>query len=97
MNGNKKVGIGFICYGCSLTQFQKNVFFASVNNLLDEVFKTGGFEQGRNANYRELRNDKALDTPVFGSKYWYGRGATYFLNVNIPYKSRFYMIKHQKK
>lgn len=59
--------------------------FASVNNLLDEEFKTGGFEQGRNANYRELRDDKALDTPVFGSKYWYGRGATYFLNVNYRF------------
>ena len=60
-------------------------FFASVNNLLDEVYKTGGFEQGRNANFRQLRDDKALDTPVFGSKYWYGRGTTYFLNVNIRF------------
>ena len=60
-------------------------FFASVNNLLDEVYKTGGFEQGRNANYRELRADKALDKPVFGSKYWYGRGATYFLNLNVRF------------
>jgi hypothetical protein len=59
--------------------------FASINNLLDEVYKTGGFEQGRNANYRELRDDKALDTPVFGSKYWYGRGATYFLNLNVRF------------
>jgi len=60
-------------------------FFASVNNLLDEVYKTGGFEQGRNANFRQLRDDKALDTPVFGSKYWYGRGTTYFLNINIRF------------
>lgn len=60
-------------------------FFASVNNLLDEVYKTGGFEQGRNANYRELRDDKALGTPVFGPKYWYGRGATYFLNLNVRF------------
>ncbi|MDG1730989.1 MAG: carboxypeptidase-like regulatory domain-containing protein [Algibacter sp.] len=59
--------------------------FASVNNLLDEVFKTGGFEQGRNANYRELRDDKSLNTQVFGSKYWYGRGATYFLNLNYSF------------
>ncbi|SFZ89760.1 TonB-dependent Receptor Plug Domain [Flaviramulus basaltis] len=59
--------------------------FASINNLLDEVYKTGGFEQGRNANYRELRDDKALDTPVFGSKYWYGRGTTYFLNLNVRF------------
>lgn len=60
-------------------------FFASINNLLDEVYKTGGFEQGRNANYRELRDDKALDRPVFGSKYWYGRGTTYFLNLNVRF------------
>ncbi|KAB1069827.1 TonB-dependent receptor [Tamlana haliotis] len=59
--------------------------FASINNLLDATYKTGGFEQGRNANYRELRDDKALDTPVFGPKYWYGRGATYFLNLNISF------------
>ncbi|VAV82977.1 Thiamin-regulated outer membrane receptor Omr1 [hydrothermal vent metagenome] len=60
-------------------------FFASVNNLLDQVYKTGGFEQGRNANFRQLRDDKALDTPVFGSKYWYGRGTTYFLNLNFRF------------
>jgi len=60
-------------------------FFASVNNLLDEVYKTGGFEQGRNANFRQLREDKALGTPVFGSKYWYGRGTTYFVNVYLRF------------
>ncbi len=59
--------------------------FASVNNLLNEIYKTGGFEQGRNANYRELRDDKALETPVFGSKYWYGRGTTYFVNLNLRF------------
>ncbi|AUP79770.1 TonB-dependent receptor [Flavivirga eckloniae] len=60
-------------------------FFASINNVLNEVFKTGGFEQGRNANYRQLRDDKALSKPVFGSKYWYGRGATYFLNMYVKF------------
>ncbi|RSK41725.1 carboxypeptidase regulatory-like domain-containing protein [Mangrovimonas spongiae] len=59
--------------------------FASVNNLLDEVYKTGGFEQGRNANYRELRDDVNSPKRVFGSKYWYGRGATYFLNLNFRF------------
>jgi hypothetical protein len=48
---------------------------------LDTEYKTGGFEQGRNANYRQLRDDQSNDTPVFGSRYWYGRGATYFMNV----------------
>jgi len=60
-------------------------FFASVNNLLDKEYKTGGFEQGRNANFRELRDDKALDTQVFAPKYWYGRGTTYFVNVYIRF------------
>lgn len=59
--------------------------FATVNNLLGEEFKSGGFEQGRNANYRQLLEDKSLDTPVFGNRYWYGRGATYFLNVNLRF------------
>ena len=56
-------------------------FFASVGNILDKEYKTGGFEQGRNANYRELRDDSSNPTKVFGSKYWYGRGANYFVNV----------------
>lgn len=59
--------------------------FASVNNLLDKEYKTGGFEQGRNANFRELRDDNANPTRVFGPKYWYGRGTTYFLNLNFRF------------
>ena len=59
--------------------------FATVNNLLNKEYKSGGFEQGRNANYNELRIDKSLKKPVFGNKYWYGRGATYFLNANISF------------
>lgn len=57
--------------------------FATVNNVLNTVYKSGGFEQGRNANFRQLREDKALERPVFGNKYWYGRGTTYFLNINV--------------
>ncbi len=60
-------------------------FFASVNNLLDQKYKTGGFEQGRNANFRQLRDDQALSTPVFSPKYWYGRGTTYFVNIYIRF------------
>lgn len=57
--------------------------FVTVNNLLNTEYKSGGFEQGRNANYTELRTDKALEESVFGNKYWYGRGTTYFMNANI--------------
>jgi hypothetical protein len=59
--------------------------FVTVNNLLNTEYKSGGFEQGRNANYNELRIDKALEKPVFGNKYWYGRGTTYFLNASISF------------
>jgi hypothetical protein len=60
-------------------------FFGSIGNVFNTKYKSGGFEQGRNANYRQLKEDKALDTPVFGNKYWFGRGTTYFLNVNYRF------------
>lgn len=59
--------------------------FASISNLQNTLFKTGGFEQSRNANYRELRDDKALNKPLFGSKYWHGRGTSYFININFRF------------
>lgn len=59
--------------------------FATVNNLLNKEYRSGGFEQGRNANFRQLRDDKTLDTQIFGNRYWYGRGTTYFLNVNLRF------------
>ena len=59
--------------------------FASVGNIFDTKYKSGGFEQGRNANYRQLKEDKSLDIPVFGNKYWFGRGTTYFLSLNYRF------------
>ena len=59
--------------------------FATVNNLLNTAYKSGGFEQGRNSNYNELSADKALNKALFGNKYWYGRGTTYFLNLNFSF------------
>lgn len=59
--------------------------FGSVSNLLNKVYKTGGFEQGRNANYRSLLEDSSLETPVFGNKYWFGRGTTYFINLTLRF------------
>ncbi len=60
-------------------------FFGSVANVFNTKYTSGGFEQGRNANYRQLKEDKALETPVFGNKYWFGRGTTYFLNLNYQF------------
>ncbi len=55
--------------------------FASVNNVFDTVFRTGGFEQSRNGNFGQLRQDNLSGTPSFAPKFWYGYGRTYFLNV----------------
>ncbi|HEA23551.1 MAG TPA: TonB-dependent receptor [Pricia antarctica] len=59
--------------------------FASVNNLFDAVFRTGGYEQSRNGNYGQLRDDNLSGTPSFAPKYWYGYGRTYFLNFAFSF------------
>ncbi|WP_420320669.1 TonB-dependent receptor [Flagellimonas sp.] len=59
--------------------------FISVNNLFDEVFKSGGYEQGRNGNYGQLYQDNLSGSPSFGPKYWYGYGRTYFLNLAVSF------------
>lgn len=58
-------------------------FFASINNIFDVTYKTGGFEQTRNANYRELNQDVSSGTPSFAPKYFYGYGRTYFINFYV--------------
>lgn len=58
-------------------------FFASINNLFNTTYKTSGFEQSRNANYRQLNQDVSSGSPAFGPKYFYGYGRTYFVNFYI--------------
>ncbi len=55
--------------------------FASVNNVFDAVYRTGGYEQSRNGNFGQLQQDNLSGTPSFAPKYWYGYGRTYFLNL----------------
>jgi len=57
--------------------------FASVNNALNKTYKTGGFEQARNANFRAFNQDVSSGTPSFGPKYYYGYGRTYFANLTV--------------
>lgn len=56
-------------------------FFANVGNILNKEYKTGGFEQSRNANYNTLLEDKSRQDPLFGSKYWFGYGTSYYAQV----------------
>ena len=60
-------------------------FFASLNNVFDFRYKTGGFEQSRKATFPDFQADNANGTPSFGPKYFYGYGRTYFLNLYINF------------
>jgi len=61
-------------------------FFASVNNLLNQTYKTGGFEQGRYSSYRLLKEDRSRENgPLFGNKYFFGSGTTYYVNVFVRF------------
>ena len=60
-------------------------FFASVNNVFDKTYKTGGFEQARNANFGQVGQDLEGPTRSFGPKYFYGYGRNYFVNVYLNF------------
>lgn len=61
-------------------------FFATINNVLDQQYITGGFEQSRNATFRNVRDDQARENgPVFGPRYFFGNGTTYFLNFYVRF------------
>ena len=60
-------------------------FFATINNVFDTKYKTGGYEQGRNANYESLLEDNNNPKKQFGSRYWYGYGTTYYLNLYVRF------------
>lgn len=59
--------------------------FASINNLFDVQYKTGGFEQARNATYSELYKDHQGPTRSFGPKYFYGYGRTFAVNIYLNF------------
>lgn len=60
-------------------------FFASLGNLLDKEYKTGGYDQARFSDYRSLKEDVEATKRRFGPKYWYARGANYFVNVYVRF------------
>ena len=60
-------------------------FFALINNALDQNFVTGGFEDSRRASYRQQVEEQGRDTPIFGNRYFFGNGTTYYLNVYVRF------------
>jgi len=59
--------------------------FVSLNNIFNVFYKSGGYEQARNSNYRNLKEDFDRDLPLFAPKYWYGQGTTFFTNVYLRF------------
>lgn len=59
--------------------------FASVSNVFNLLFRTGGYEQSRNGNFGQWVDDQLSGTPSFGTKYWYGYGRTFFLNMVVGF------------
>jgi hypothetical protein len=60
-------------------------FFATINNVLDTIYKTGGFEQSRKATFPDMQQDLASGTRAFGPRYFYGLGRTFFVNFYINF------------
>ncbi len=61
-------------------------FFATINNVFDTEYKTGGFQQSRNTNYRDLNEDQSRENgAVFGNRYFFGYGTTYYLNLYVRF------------
>ncbi len=61
-------------------------FFASINNVLDQNFITGGFEDSRRANYRQQVEEQNRENgPIFGNRYFFGNGSNYYVNVYVRF------------
>jgi len=60
-------------------------FFATINNVFNQEYRTGGFEQSRNSNFRSVRDDKNNPQEVFAPRYFFGNGTTYYVNVYLRF------------
>ncbi|MGG5507450.1 MULTISPECIES: carboxypeptidase-like regulatory domain-containing protein [unclassified Myroides] len=56
-------------------------FFASIQNVFNTTYRTGGFEQARNATYAQEQKHTSGAHTVFGTKYWYGYGRNFFIQI----------------
>lgn len=61
-------------------------FFATISNVLDQEYTTGGFEQGRYATYRDRNTDQNRRYgSLFGPRYFFGYGSTYYFNIYFQF------------
>ncbi|MCB0400421.1 MAG: TonB-dependent receptor, partial [Winogradskyella sp.] len=61
-------------------------FFATINNVFNQDYRTGGFEQARRIDYRsQVEEQTNSGGPIFGNRYFFGNGTTYYLNVYVRF------------
>jgi hypothetical protein len=60
-------------------------FFATINNVLNQDYRTGGFEDSRRASYRQQAEEQNRDKPLFGNRYFFGNGTTYYANIYVRF------------
>ena len=61
-------------------------FFATINNLFNKEYKTGGFEQSRRVGYKDqIQEQNQENGGLFGNRYFFGNGTTYFINLNVRF------------
>ncbi|MFA9290326.1 MAG: carboxypeptidase-like regulatory domain-containing protein [Solirubrobacteraceae bacterium] len=59
-------------------------FYGTINNLLNNRdYISGAFEQARLTDYVAFKDDKTSQNPLFGSRYWFDVGRTYFLTISL--------------
>ena len=60
--------------------------FASISNLLNEDYRTGGFEDSRYSSYpQQLQEQNRTGGPLFGNRYFSGRGTSYFISLSLRF------------
>lgn len=60
--------------------------FGVISNLLNQEYRSGGFESGRKANFTNYNQD--MSSPYgaqFGNNYFYGYGTTFYISTNIRF------------
>ena len=54
--------------------------------MLNQEYKTGGFEQSRRVDYRSQLDEQTNENgPIFGNRYFLGNGTTYYMNVYVRF------------
>ena len=60
--------------------------FASLSNLLNTKYRSGGFEDSRFPSYQQqLEEQNRPGGPLFGNRYFPGLGTTYFLSLSLRF------------